>query len=84
MQTPLHKSIQFKRFKRHRLSPLPPVAGYRGYARRAKLGIQRRRYPATPKKDRISVFDVGSGRTDISDFLSVVICLFADVRRAPR
>ena len=36
------------------------------------------------EKDRISVFDVGSGRTDISDFLSVVICLFADVRRAPK
>ena len=51
----------------------PQVAEYRGYAKRAKLGIQRHRYPANPKKDWISVFDVRSGRVDIRDFLSVVI-----------
>ena len=33
----------------------PQVAEYRGYAKRAKLGIQRCRYPANLKKDRISV-----------------------------
>ena len=49
-----------------------------------KLGIQRRKYSANPKKDRISVFDVGSGRVDIRDFLWVVIYLFVDVKRNPR
>ena len=43
------------------------------YCRKAKLGIQRLSYPANSKKDRISVFDVGSGRVNISDFLSGVI-----------
>ena len=38
-----------------------------------KLGIQRRKYLANPKKGRISVSDVGSNRVDIRDFLSVVI-----------
>jgi len=33
-----------------------------------KLGIQRCRYSADPKKDWISVFDVGSGTVDISWF----------------
>ena len=55
------------------------------YCRKAKLGIQRLSYPANSKKDRISVFDVGSGRTgyklDIKDFLSVVIYLFVGVKR---
>ena len=50
-----------------------------------KLGIQRCRYSADPKKDWISVFDVGSGRTeyklDIKDFLLVVIYLFIGVKR---
>ena len=49
----------------------PRVAGYRGYAKRAKLGIQRCRYPANSKKDRISVSDERSGRVDIRDFLSI-------------
>ena len=49
-----------------------------------KLGIQRHKYSANPKKDRISVFDVGSGRVDIRDFLWVVIYLFVDVKRNPR
>ena len=49
-----------------------------------KLGIQRCRYPANPKKDRISAFDVGSGRVDIRDFLLVVIYLFVGVKRTPR
>ena len=49
-----------------------------------KLGIQRYRYSADPKKDWISVFDVGSGRVDIRNFLSVVIYLFVDVKRTPR
>ena len=40
-----------------------------------KLGIQRLRYPANPKKERISVFDVGIGRVDIRGFLSVVVYL---------
>ena len=62
----------------------PRVAGYRGYAKRAKLGIQRCRYPANPKKDRLSVFDVGSGRVDIRDFLSVIIYLFVGVKRTLR
>ena len=31
-------------------------------------GIQRPRYPAKPKKDRIFIFAVGSGRVDIRDF----------------
>ena len=62
----------------------PWVAGYRGYAKRAKLGIQRCSYSANPKKDRISVFDVGSGRVDIRDFLLVVIYLFVGVKRTPR
>ena len=62
----------------------PWVAGYRGYAKRAKLGIQRCSYSANPKKDRISVFDVGSGRVDIRDFLSVVIYLFVGVKRTLR
>jgi len=52
--------------------------------KRAKLGIQRHRYPANPKKDRISVFDVGSGRVDIRDSLSVVIYLFVGVKGTPR
>lgn len=60
------------------------MAGYRGYAKRAKLGIQRCSYSANPKKDRISVFDVGSGRVDIRDFLSVVIYLFVGVKRTLR
>ena len=54
----------------------PWVAGYRSCAKRAKLGNQRRRCPANPKKDRISVFDIGSDRVDIRDLLSVVIYLF--------
>jgi len=49
-----------------------------------KLGSQRHRYPANPKKDRISAFDVGSGRVDIRDFLLVVIYLFVGVKRTPR
>ena len=49
-----------------------------------KLGIQRHRYPANSKKDRLSAFDVGSGRVDIRDFLSVVIYLFVGVKRTPR
>ena len=48
-----------------------------------KLGIQRHRYPAN-SKDRLSAFDVGSGRVDIRDFLSVVIYLFVGVKRTPR
>ena len=55
-----------------------------GLCKRAKLGIQRHKYPANPKKDRISVFDVGSGRVDIRDFLSVVIYLFVGVKRTLR
>ena len=55
------------------------------YCCKAKLVIQSLRYPANSKKDRISVFDVGSGRTgyklDIKDFLSVVIYLFIGVKR---
>ena len=39
------------------------------YCRKAKLGIQRLSYPANSKKDRISVFDVGSGMVDIRGFL---------------
>ena len=49
-----------------------------------KLGIQRYRYSADPKKDWISVFDVGSGRVDIRDFLSIVIYLFVGVKRTLR
>ena len=49
-----------------------------------KLGIQRHRYPANPKKDWISVFDVESGRVDIRDYLLVVIYLFVGVKRTPR
>ena len=48
-----------------------------------KLGIQRRKYSANPK-DRISVFDIGSGRVDIRDFPWVVIYLFVGVKRNPR
>ena len=51
---------------------------------RAKLEIQRHRYPANPKKDWISVSDVGSGRVDIRDFLLVVIYLFVGVKRILR
>ena len=32
-------------------------------------GIQTHRFPANPEKDRIFVFDVGSGRVYIRDFL---------------
>ena len=46
-----------------------------------KLGIQRHRYPAKPQEDRNSVLDVGSGRVDIRDFLSLVIHLFVGVKR---
>ena len=60
------------------------MAGYRGYAKRAKLGIQRCRYPANSKKDRISVSDEGSGRVDIRGFLSVVICLLVGNKRTLR
>ena len=49
-----------------------------------KLGSQRHRYPANPKKDSISAFDVGSGRVDIRDFLSVVRYCFVGVKRTPR
>ena len=49
-----------------------------------KLGIQRRRYPANPKKAWISVFDVESGRVDIKDFLLVVIYLFIGVKRTSK
>ena len=49
-----------------------------------KLGTWRHRYPANPKKDRISVFDIGSGRVDIRDYLSVVIYLFVGVKGTPR
>lgn len=54
----------------------PWVAWCRSWARRAKLGIQRHRYPAKPQKDRISVFDVGSdlGRykgLSISSYMSL-------------
>ena len=62
----------------------PWVAYYRCCAKRAKLGIQRHRYPANPKKDSISVFDVGSGRVDIRDLLSVVIDLLVGVKRTRR
>ena len=62
----------------------PRVAGYRGYAKRAKLGIQRLGCPDNPKKDRISVFDVGCGRVNIKDFPPVVIYLFVGVIRTPR
>ena len=54
------------------------------YCCKAKLGIQRLSYPVNSKKDRISVFDVGSGRVDIRDFLSVVIYLFVGVKRTLR
>ena len=56
----------------------------------AKLGIQRHRYPANPKKDRISVFTVGSGRVDIRDSqyrnldIDIVIYLFVGVKRTLR
>ena len=57
----------------------------KGLCQEAKLGIQRHRYPANPKKDRISVFDVGSGRVDIRDSLysnlDIVIYLFVGVKR---
>jgi len=49
-----------------------------------KLGIQRCRYPSNPKKDWISVFDVGSVKVDIRDLLSVVVYLFVGVKRTPR
>ena len=49
-----------------------------------KLGIQRHRYPANSKKDRLSAFDVGSGRVDIRDFLSVVIYLLIGNKRTLR
>ena len=49
-----------------------------------KLGIQRHRYPANPKKDRISVFDVGNGRVDIRNFLLVVIYLMVGNKRILR
>ena len=49
-----------------------------------KLGIQRHRYPANPKKGRISVFDVGNGKVDIRDFLSVVIHLLVGDKMTPR
>ena len=49
-----------------------------------KLGIQSCRYSADPKKDWISVFDVGSGKVDIRDLLSVVVYLFVGVKRTPR
>ena len=49
-----------------------------------KLGIQRHRYPANPKKDRISVFDVGNGRVDIRDFLLVVTYLMVGNKRILR
>ena len=49
-----------------------------------KLGIQRLRYPANPKKDRISVFDGGIGRVDIRGFLSVVIHLLVGDKMTPR
>ena len=51
---------------------------------RAKLEIQRHRYPANPKKDWISGFDVESGRVDRGDFLLVVIYLFIGVKRTSR
>ena len=62
----------------------PQVAGYRAHAKRVKLGIQRRRYPANPKKDSMSAFDGGSGRVDIRDFLSVVIYLLVGNKRTLR
>ena len=72
-------------------SERPPwVAWYRGCAKRAKLGIQRRRYAANPKKDRICVFDVGNGKVDIRDFLysnldiDIVIYLLVGVKRTLR
>ena len=54
------------------------------YCRKAKLGIQRLSYPANSKKDRISVFDVGSGRVDIRYFLLVVIHLLVGDKMTPR
>ena len=71
-------------FSAGRSGRAPWVAGYRGGAKRMKLGIQRHRYPDNPKKDRISVFVVGSGSVDIRDSLSVVIYLFVGVKRTPR
>ena len=53
-----------------------------------KLGIYRCRYPSNPKKDWISVFDVGSGRVDIRGSLysdiDIVISLFVGVNRTLR
>ena len=71
-------------FSAGRSGRAPWVAGYRGGAKRMKLGIQRHRYPANPKKDCISVFDVESGRVDIRGFLLVVIYLFVGVKKTPR
>ena len=77
-------------FSAGRSGRAPWVAGYRGGAKRMKLGIQRHRYPANPKKDCISVFDVEMDirdircRVDIRDFLLVVIYLFVGVKRTPR
>ena len=57
----------------------PRVAWYRGCVRRAKLGIQRCRYSSKPQKDRISVFDIGSGKgrykgLSISSCMSLCWC----------
>ena len=55
-----------------------------------KLGNQKLIYPANPKKDRISVFDVGSGKVDIRDFLysnldiDIAIYLLVGVKRTLR
>ena len=49
-----------------------------------KLGNQKLIYPANPKKECISVFDVESGRVDIRGFLLVVIYLFVGVKKTPR
>ena len=51
----------------------PLLRSYRGLANREKLGIHALKYPAKPRKERISVLVLGMGRSERSHFLSKVM-----------
>ena len=51
----------------------PLLRSYRGLANREKLGIHALKYPARPRKERISVLVLGTGRSERSRFLSKVM-----------
>ena len=50
----------------------PLLMSYRGLANREKLGIHTLKYPVKPRKERISVLVLGTGRSERS-FLSKVM-----------